>query len=363
MERTIDYRFKILYAVGMIMVVCGHCWGGGVSFLVSDWFPYEGLHLALFVFCSGYFYKQSSEDNVKEYIVKKIKRLIVPFYLYTLVYGVFVQLLKLCGFTIGGAFTFENLIVAPITNGQQFIYNLGGWFIVPLFMVEIGNVLIRKLCCLVKKDISEWFFFLVNIVLGIAGNTLAYRGFYSGWWLVLVRMLYFVPFYGLGILYKNVLEKYDKLPSFWYFAVLFLIRLGIMCVYGENLGYTPSWCDDFSEGPIMPVVIGFLGIAVWMRIASLMEPVLGKSKGINLIADNTYSIMMNQFVGFMIVKTAYAFIAKLHIGFEDFDWVSYKSDIWWYYVPKGIDQTLIIYAVVGIVFPIFVQKLINRLKK
>lgn len=55
-EDQIDYRFKILYAVGMIMVVSGHAYGGGIS-IISDWFPYGGLHLALFVFCSGYFYK------------------------------------------------------------------------------------------------------------------------------------------------------------------------------------------------------------------------------------------------------------------------------------------------------------------
>ena len=67
MRKKIDYRFKILYALGMIMVVCGHCWGGGIS-LDGDWFPYGGTHLPLFMFCSGYFYKTSSETDVKGYV-------------------------------------------------------------------------------------------------------------------------------------------------------------------------------------------------------------------------------------------------------------------------------------------------------
>lgn len=43
------------------------------------------------------------------------------------------------------------------------------------------------------------------------------------------------------------------------------------------------------------LIVAYLGIAFWLRI--------GDNKYINLIADNTYSIMMNQFLGFMIVKT------------------------------------------------------------
>lgn len=39
MAKSIDYRFKILYAVGMIMVICGHTRGGGIS-LFSEWFPW-----------------------------------------------------------------------------------------------------------------------------------------------------------------------------------------------------------------------------------------------------------------------------------------------------------------------------------
>ena len=56
-KKKIDYRFKILYAVAILMVVAGHCDGGGISLDFAQWFPYEGIHLALFTFCSGYFFK------------------------------------------------------------------------------------------------------------------------------------------------------------------------------------------------------------------------------------------------------------------------------------------------------------------
>lgn len=75
-NKRIDYRFKLLYAIGIIQIVCGHCQGGGISLEVSDWFPYAGLHVALFPFCSGYLYNNESANNIPDYILKKSKSLL-----------------------------------------------------------------------------------------------------------------------------------------------------------------------------------------------------------------------------------------------------------------------------------------------
>ena len=361
-EKAIDYRFKILYAVGIIMVVCGHTQGGGITIL-SDWFPYEGIHLALFMFCSGYFYKSKVEGNIRQYVLKKVKTLLVPLYLYNIAYGIFVQLTRLKAFEIGGDFTLHNILIAPITNGHQFIYNMGGWFIAPLFMVEVYNVLLRKLLKNINKNIPEIVFFIINVCLGLIGNWMACSGYRDGLWLVVTRMLYFIPFYGLGIFYKNVLEKYEKkLPGFWYLAVIFGIKLWIIYYYGKVPAYTPSWCDDFNEGIVMPILVGYTGIALWMRIASILEPVIGRSKWVNLIADNTYSIMINQFLGFMIVKGIFGLLGRVYTEFVDFSWDNFKTDIGWYYRPKGLWNSLILYVIGGIVFSIAVQKALDHVK-
>lgn len=107
--------------------------------------------------------------------------------------------------------------------------------------------------------------FVISIVIGIVGNQLACMGYFQNWWLVLVRMFYFVPFYEMGILYKSKLEKIDRrIPSFWYFVIIFAVKLVIVYHYGKMLSYTPSWCNNFTEGPVMPIVIGYLGIALWV---------------------------------------------------------------------------------------------------
>lgn len=362
-NNTTDYRFKLLYAIAIIMVVCGHCNGGGISLEIGGIFRYGGLHLPLFMFSSGYFYRDRAAEHPKEFILKKCRNFLLPLYVYNIVYGVVLQVFHYCGFTMGRKLTLYNILIAPINNGHQFVFNMGGWYLMPLFMVEICTVLFRYF--LLRNDIrlSETACFAAAVLAGLAGNQLACMGYYEGWWLPLVRMLYFLPFFGLGIYYRRVLEKNaGKVSPVLYFGLIFACKFLIKWRFGKYLSYTPSWCNDFEEGPLMPIVNGFLGIAFWFRICEMLTPFLGRTKVVREIADNTFSIMMNQFMGFMIVKTAYALIFKYTSHFQNFSWKSYKTDIWWYYTPKGIRFLNIFYLLMGILFPIAVQKCINMAK-
>lgn len=359
-SKKIDYRFKIIYTVAITMIVAGHCGGGGIDFTFSGWFPYYELHLALFLFSSGYFYKKTAENNVGNYIFKKIKTLIIPLYIYNFFYGLIVQLLRLKNFQMGASLSVNSLLIQPIITGHQFIYNLGSWFVIPLFMIEIYNILLRKF--FIKMKISECIFFVINIFLGSIGNYLSYKGYNQGIWLPLVRMLHFIPYYGLGIFYKYFFEKYEKkIPTRYLFLVIFILKF-LIFLTGRNPTFTPSWCNDFSKYPFLPIIVAYLGIAFWLRLATVLEPVIGKNKYLNLIADNTYSIMMNHFIFFMVVKTFFGFISKFTKHCSDFDWIRYKSDIWYYYIPRGMYQNGIIYLIAGIMGPILIQLLINKIK-
>ena len=66
-DGNINFTFKILSAIGIIIIVSGHCYNGGVS-LMYDWFPKYSYNLALFVFISGYFYKEKHEEHIFKYI-------------------------------------------------------------------------------------------------------------------------------------------------------------------------------------------------------------------------------------------------------------------------------------------------------
>ena len=360
-RNSLDYRFRLLYALGMIFVVSGHASGGGVS-LFYDWFPPYAFHLGLFVFCSGYFYKDDYERDLPGFFLRKAKTLLLPMYLWNLFYALLVVLLRRWGFSIGMMPSFQTLVTMPLYEGSQFEYNMGAWFVASLFMVEAVTVLFRRICPVSGSWKKETAAFGLSLLLGALGVYLARRGFRRGWEQAVVRMLYFLPFYGLGILYRRALERFDRLPHGWYFAIIFFIQYIIIILCGRIPYYTPSRCDDFTEGGIVPFIVGFVAIAFWLRMAKILEPSLGKDKWVNTIADNSYSIMVNQYLGFMLLKAGFAFLQLTTNRCQNFDMALFKSDLAYFYVPGG-RIFYIFYLAAGIIVPILMQKFVNTAKR
>ena len=357
-----DYRFKLLYAIGIIIIVSGHLEHQGFS-LAYELFPPYAFHLGLFVFASGYLYKETAIDAPGKYILKKVKQLLLPLYLWNFFYAGVITVLSYANFSIGSPVTFESLFIRPITDGHQFGFNLSGWFIIPLFILQVINVLLRNLFNKLHIRINEIIFFIISMFLGITGVYLASIGYNTGVWLNIVRVLYFVPFYSLGIFYRKVLEKYDSLPSIWYFTIVIGLQLLIIFIYKKTPVYAPSWCNNFTDGPVLPFIVAFLGIAFWFRIVKLLTPILGQNKYVNIIANNTYPIMINHLFVSFLINSVFAFMTKDTQIFLDFDWTRYFSDVSLVYCPYGIEQTGIIFLIAGIVLPIIAQNIINLIWK
>lgn len=354
-----NYCFVFLYAIGSILIVAGHCYNGSIN-LAFDFFTPYSFHLALFVFSSGYFYKDKYESNILNYIWKKFNKFIIPMYIINFFCGLFVFISKRFGFTIGESFNLYNLLISPLNDGHQFLYNMCFWFVVPLFMVEVFNVIFRKISKIVKLK-NEYIYALIYFFMGIFSLYLVKLGYNSGNMLILLRLLYFLPYYGLGILYNKKLEKHDKLKNDKYFFLIFTIQL-IAITYNKEVPlYTPSWLQ-FNNHIILPYIESILGIAFWLRISKILENYTKKSKLINSIANNSYAIMAYQFIGFFSVKLFFAILSKYTVYFSNFNVNAFKTDIWYYYLPMGISQWLIIYLVAGIFIPILINKFISKCK-
>ncbi len=355
-----DTRFKLLYALGMIIVVSGHAEGGGVS-LFYDWFPPYAFHMGLFAFCSGYFYKDASGEDLPGYALRKAKTLLLPMYLWNCFYALLVVISRRFGFTIGTDPGFETLVTMPLYEGSQFEYNMGAWFAVALYMVQIFTAALRRLFSVSRSRRREIACFLFCLLLGALGVYLARRGFRRTWQLAAVRALYFLPFYAMGIFYRRVLEEYNRLPHLFYYALVFLAQYLIILRCGRIPYYTPSRCDDFVEGGIVPFLVGYVGIAFWLRTAKLLAPALGRDRWLNAIADNSYSIMVNQYLGFMAVKTAFALLQTFTSRCAAFDMAAYKSNLAYFYAPGGRIFYLV-YLTAGLAVPIGMQKLVDHVR-
>jgi fucose 4-O-acetylase-like acetyltransferase len=68
----VDYRFKIIYTIGIISVIASHLKGkGSIELNIQGWFPYRSFHMPLFMFSSGYFFKTKNVFHAYEYIFRK----------------------------------------------------------------------------------------------------------------------------------------------------------------------------------------------------------------------------------------------------------------------------------------------------
>ncbi len=350
---SVNLQFKLLSAIGIIIIVSGHCYHGSLS-LAYEWFPPYSFNLALFTFISGYFYKPKYEASVTKYIWKRTKRLLIPAYLWNIAYGLFIMLMANFGYTIGAEPTPFNLFVMPFIDGEAFVYNLGSWFVYPLFLVCVFNVLFRKLFGLLKIK-NEYFFTVVYLAIGMIGINLALNGHSVGILKLVTRAMFFLPCFQFGRLYNTKLEQKDNLNSAAYFAILFLIQLLLMTFF-DDIEYAPSSMMGFKHGVVVPYITAITGIAFWLRVTRLLTPVIKNWKIIRLISDNTYNIMINHLLGFMCVKWVFYLVSLITPLFQDFSVTSLKSTMWYFYMPKGIQLYAFVYLAGGIIVPILISK-------
>ena len=137
-EKT-NKQMMILSFIGIFFVVAGHT--GNQLNLFNNIFPFYSFHMALFVFISGYCYKEKYEKNMfskNGYIVKKIKTFFIPYFAWSIVYGLmilFFQNINLIEF--GDSFNLKSVFIRPWIDGHQFHLNIPSWFLLSLFLVNI----------------------------------------------------------------------------------------------------------------------------------------------------------------------------------------------------------------------------------
>lgn len=361
MKKSVNWQFKLLYFIGIIAVLCGHSSTIGTP-LLFEWFPPYSFQIGLFVFCSGYFSINSRETKISKFIVKQAKKLLLPLLTWNLFYGILVIFLHRLGLPFGGNFNFYNLLIMPFINGHQFYYNLGSWFVTPLFLLQIANMLCYKFLNHMHLKSKTLITFFIGLICGITGGYFSNTGYnQQPYYLAFLRVLCMAPFYEFGVLYRTTLEKKDNLPNLLYFSILFITQLVLVTKYETPITYSLSGCN-FSHNVIISYFSGFLAISFWLRVSKILEPIAINSKIISYISNNTYTIMVNHLLGFMMVKLLFAIIAKTTPFFQDFNFISLKEDTSYFYLPNGVSLWFCVYILMGILISLFMQYTFNKLK-
>lgn len=160
-----DNIFSLMKGFAIISVVIGHCSVASVEGFVNQY------HLATFYFIAGYFFNPAYLDVPKTFIVKRIKRLYLPFMSYGLMFlllhNVFCHLglYPADGIYTVSDFVHNGLTILCLTSYEPFMGAM--WFAPSLLMVSIAYVAARKAWPTTKSGggdfmFSDWIYMLKN---------------------------------------------------------------------------------------------------------------------------------------------------------------------------------------------------------
>ncbi len=358
-EKDYHMTFGVLSGIAIVMIVAGHA--GCDVLTVGGLFPYYSFHVPLFMFISGYFYRDENEEKPLSYCKRKVCRLLLPYFIWNIVYGIIAWMLRLGGFAMGGEIGIRTLFIEPFVSGYQFIYNYAAWFVPALFLIEMMNLLMRLL--LKKLHLChEGLILAGTLCVGMSVVWLAVRGHVWGLYKMPGRILFLYPCFQMGQFYRRKLERHDTLNNLPYFAIVVTAQfLLTMCCNG--LAYSCVWCTGFANGPVIPYVTVVSGVAFWLRIAKITAPLLGKYRYIRYLCRNTYAVMMHHVMAFMLVKAVIALFSVYTPWCADFDMSLYRSNIDFYYLVRGMEQFRFVYVAAGILLPLLLQYGLEQARK
>ena len=339
MDKVFSDKINMLKALAIILVVSGH-----LEFRFFDMFPPYSFQLTLFFFISGMLFKDKYLNNVGEFIKRRIKSLLVLYFLYSAFYCIVTIIIdKLTGKFWGMELSFKNFFITPFLNGHQIDLSCPMWFVTQLFITMITFLFLQRQF----KNLPEKLKFAIYTLMGFSAiplskmfapilfsinnsNTLNTINPVA---LIIVRTLFSLFFVYLGHLYTTKINgKYNiftpKILA-WIIciqAILWHFNRDFNPTHGIGLSYVLVWAR-FDSQIIVPVLTSITGIWFSLFFIHVTYDYLKDIKFIKTIGENTYHIMANHlFVMFIIT----AFIFKINgIPFEERN----MHNIYWIYNP------------------------------
>ena len=182
----IEY-FDIAKAVGLILVVWAHCQGPFTNYIVQ-------FHMPFFFLISGLLY--SKHSDTKEFIIRKIKNLYLPFVIWNLIFLIVAGILK--STSILSILKKSILVILMLNKNQLFGPT---WFIAALFIIAVVYKLIES--SIKDSSIKDIFLLVLFAIIALIGFKFNLPYYYS-------RIFILSFFYAIGAYlkkYKNIFSS------------------------------------------------------------------------------------------------------------------------------------------------------------
>ncbi|MBQ9030193.1 MAG: acyltransferase family protein [Parasporobacterium sp.] len=371
-----SYQLYILSAIAISFVILGHIRFGYTDLTeigtFSGWFPYYSFHLPIFLFISGYFYRDLPETpgffiSFGKFFLKKLKNMILPYYIINGIFLLAGSVLVHWGITFCQTFTLERWLLHPWTRPYLITFSVPTWYLISLFIAEIYFVLLRSLICrILQKELAREIVLLVlTLLIGIAVSYINNHGSVSNTGLVYLRSAAMLFFLQVGLFYRRFLEQIDTLPSTVYFLILFAVQFLLILLSGNDL-LSPGLYAliDFGDTGYTYFLGGLTGTFLWLRISRLIAAIPGKSRLLVFIGKNTKYIMSFHVFGAFLLNGIFSLLYKTRFGsifLSTFSIKRYHSYL--YYACVDNPRMILIYFLAGLGFSLLLALVISLVRR
>lgn len=333
MKQKSNKTFMILSALGILFVVDAHAWSP--LGLMTNFFPYNSFFMPMFCFISGYFFKPEKLKPFSKYLIHKVRALLVPFFVWNILYGLLSALLRSAGLIYYGApISFYTIFIEPFLDCAMFQFNLPAWFVLALFLVIFSYSLIRKV---LGQYWNEIFMGMLFIIIGTACVHFSRQGYNADPRLLpLLKTGFLIQFYQLGRLYHTHLEKlYHRIPSILLLAIPILVNA--VCIYMTNdqiyFNDIATMAGFLTDYDFLPLLTSITGICFWLKISEMIAPILGNNRFVNFVSSNTWTVMMHHILFFNLYNAVLAILVKASILQIPFDFAAFQYSAWYRFEP------------------------------
>ena len=359
-------KFMLLSAIGIFMVVDSHTF---TAFdLFGGFIPYNSFFMPMFVFISGYFNKVDSSTNLLKYIGKKLKTLLLPYVLLSLlVFGgeLLLDWIKLDQTPEVPSWYLSYALERVVTIGAFAPIATPMWFVISLFCLLIIYAVLKKFLFKIWNSFVMLpvflglHFWVVYLAKTMDPESMTYL-------LTPLKVLFLLPFLEMGIIYRNHLEKKHEGMSGGAKIGLMAILLGINAIRAMYLPYPYDVCinsiDDLSgfTSPyiVTPLVSSIVGILFWLTLVDLAGKPVYESRFVNYMSCNTFWIMSLHVLFFNILNLILMLISENIVYLLYFDSEYFRESEWYFW---EISPTVkMFYVVVGILGPLGLKLLFDK---
>lgn len=249
-------------------------------------------HVALFFLISGLCENFNYENNIKKFLNKKVRNILIPFAFFAMISIVIFW--SLYNTTLYYIFEQIVFILKGCIRNDFFAYSL--WFLTCLFMLEL-------LFFFIKKIKVKWIIFLISLFCFIIANTIITPIIEPKLWYNIDSALYYMIFFTIGYIafpYINRLFESKNKISNTIICITGVISLGYSILLYFNIDVLNLIPFEPSIKLFIPIIRAL--IIIWLVF--ILSRFIIKNRYLKNIGENTLYLCGSEW----ITKTLFSLI-------------------------------------------------------